>query len=110
MGDGEVCGTGVGAPINIFGHIELVKGGRYPRPIIETRSEWQTVGSADTLEAASRLATKDMIAVLGKAKTMSWEDAYMLISLVGNLRISQVVDPLMTVRLGLPKRYLKSID
>src|SRR3954463_3596098 len=39
MGDGEVCGTGVGVPINIFAHCEVVKGGRLPRPLIETASE-----------------------------------------------------------------------
>jgi amidase len=110
MGDGEVCGTGVGVPINVFATIEIVKGGRYPRPIIETRTEWQTVASADTLEAACRLAVEDMIAILQRAKRYSWTDAYMLISIAGNLRISQVVDPLMTVRLGLPKQYLGSID
>jgi amidase len=110
MGDGEVCGTGVGVPINVFATIELVKGGRYPRPVIETRTEWQAVASADTLEAACRLATEDMIAILQRAKGYSWTDAYMLISVAGNLRISQVVDPLMTVRLGLSKQYLTSID
>jgi amidase len=110
MGDGEVCGTGVGVPIVVFAHVELVKGGRYPRPIIETPTEWQTVASAETLEAACRLATEDMISILQRAKGYSWEDAYMLVSIAGYLRISQVVDPLMTVRLGLSKDYLRAID
>jgi amidase len=109
MGDGEVCGTGVGVPINVFAHCELVKGGRYPRPIIETPTEWQAVASAGTLEGACRLATEDMIEILRRSKNYSWEDAYMLISIAGFLRISQVVDPLMTVRLGLSKIYLPEI-
>ncbi len=110
MGDGEVCGTGIGAPINVFAHVELVKGGRLPRPVIETRTEWQTVASAPTLEDACRLATEDMIAILMRVKGFSWTDAYMLISLVGFLRISQVVDPQMTVRLGISRAYLSGVD
>lgn len=110
MGDGEVCGTGVGVPINVFAHVEIVKGGRRPRPIIETASEWQFVASAETLEDACRLANDDMIAALQHAGGLSWEDGYMLSSLVGQLRVSQVVDPLMTVRMAISKAYLPAID
>jgi amidase len=110
MGDGEVCGTGVGVPINVFAHVEIVKGGRRPRPIIETAAEWQFVASAPTLEEACRLANDDMIAALQHAVGLSWEEGYMLSSLVGHLRVCQVVDPLMTVRMAISKQYLPAID
>ncbi len=110
MGDGEVCGTGVGVPINILAHAEILKGKRLPRPVIETAEEWQFIASADTLEAACAVANEDLIAALGRAKGLSWEQGYMLSSLVGHLRISQVVDPLMTVRMAISKTYLPSID
>ena len=109
MGDGEVCGTGVGVPINIMATCEVVKAGRLPRPIIETSEEWQFVASADTVEEACRIANEDLIAALVRVKKLSWEHAYMLSSLVGNLRISQVVDPLMTVRMAISKNYLPEI-
>jgi amidase len=110
MGDGEVCGTGVGVPINVFAKIELVKGGRRPRPIIETATEWQFLASAKTVEEACQLANEDMIAALRHARGLSWEEGYMLSSLVGHLRISQVVDPMMTVRMAISKDYLPTID
>jgi amidase len=110
MGDGEVCGTGVGVPINVFATIELVKGGRRPRPIIETAEEWQFIASADTIENACQLANADLIDALMRVKGLSWEEGYMLSSLVGHLRISQVVDPQMTVRMAVAKSYLPSID
>ena len=110
MGDGEVCGTGVGVPINVFAHMEVVKNGRHPRPIIETDSEWQFVASADTLEEACKLATADLIEVLRRVRGFTWAEAYMLVSIAGFLRISQVVDPLMTVRLAIAKAYLPRID
>ncbi len=110
MGDGEVCGTGVGAPINVFASFDLVKGGRLPRPVIETARDWQLIASAETLEDACRIATADVIAILQRVKGFSWEEGYMLVSLVGDLKISQVVDPLMTVRLSIPKAYLETLD
>lgn len=110
MGDGEVCGTGVGVPINVFAHIELLKGKSWARPIVETPLEWQAVASAETLEKACELATADFIDILRNAKRMSWDDAYMFLSLAGNIRISQVVDPLMTVRMCVSKEHLPSID
>jgi amidase len=110
MGDGEVCGTGVGVPINIFAHCEVVKGGRLPRPVIETATEWQFIASAKSVEEACKIANEDMILALRRAKGLSWEHAYMLSSLIGNLRISQVVDPLMTVRMAISKNYLPGID
>ena len=110
MGDGEVGGTGVGVPINIYAYMEIVKGGRFPRPIIETVTEWQFVGSAETLEQACAIANEDLIAALRRSRDLSWEQAYMLSSLVGHIRISQVVDPLMTVRMAISKAYLPTID
>ena len=110
MGDGEVCGTGVGVPITVLAHIEIVKGGRLPRPVIETAEEWQFVGSAATLEDACKIANEDLIAALCRVRGLAWPQAYMLSSLVGQLRISQVVDPLLTVRMAIAKRYLPAID
>ncbi|MGF7160098.1 amidase [Rhodoligotrophos appendicifer] len=110
MGDGEVCGTGVGVPINIFAHFEVVKGGRLSRPVIETAGEWQFIASAETLEQACILANEDLIGALMRSKGLPWADAYMLTSLVGQLRISQVVDPLMTVRMAISKDYLPTLD
>jgi len=106
MGDGEVCGTGVGVPLNI----DLTCTVRDPipvrRPIIETADSWMTIGSAPTLEEAARVATLDMIALLQASHGFSFERAYMFTSLVGHLKISQVVDPWMTVRMSIDKRYL----
>jgi len=109
MGDGEVCGTGVGVPMNIFANVQLLKAKAWPRPIVETHAEWQAVASAETLEKACELATLDFITILRAVRGLSWNDAYMFLSVAGNLRISQVVDPLMTVRMCVAKEHLQSI-
>ena len=106
MGDGEVAGTGLGVPITVVMRFALVKGWRTPRPLLETRRSWMTIASAPTLEGACHLATADMVGLLVRARGITREAAYMLTSLAGDLRISQVVDPWMTVRMEMSKDVL----
>ena len=56
------------------------------------------------LDEAAQLAVSAMVQWLAGATALGINDAAMLISLAGDLRICQVVDPLMTCRLELPKR------
>jgi amidase len=106
MGEGEVCSTGVEVPVKVTGRLDVLKGRTIPRPMIETETEWMTIGSAKDYLDACRLANGDMVALLAEAHELDWEDAYILSSVVSNLRISQVVDPLLTVRCAVPKAYL----
>ncbi|HLN13402.1 MAG TPA: acetamidase/formamidase family protein [bacterium] len=106
MGDGEVAGTGLGVPITVVMRFALVKGWRTARPLLETRRSWMTIASAPTLEGACHLATADMVGLLVRARGITREAAYMLTSLAGDLRISQVVDPWMTVRMEMSKDVL----
>jgi len=55
------------------------------------------------MEEACKLVTADFIDLMGRARAMSATDAHLLASLAGQLRISQVVDPWMTVRLEMRK-------
>ena len=50
-----------------------------------------------------------MVQWLAGATALGINDAAMLISLAGDLRICQVVDPLMTCRLELPKAILTTL-
>ncbi len=103
MGDGEVCGTGIecGAVVTI--RLDLLNGYTIARPRIETEAEWMCVASAEGLEQAIRLALTDTVAWLQADHALSAEEAYVLASLVGDVRIGQVVDPMVTVRVAIPK-------
>lgn len=103
MGDGEVCGTGVECGAEVTIKLELLPGKTIPRPRIETRDEIMTVASADTLELAIKIALLDMVEWLKQEKDLPGEEAYILISLTGDVRIGQIVDPVVTVRVALPK-------
>jgi len=107
MGDGEVCGTGIECAAEVIIRLGLLSGYTIPRPRIETPQELMTVASAEGLEAAIRLALQDMVDWLGQEKYLSPEDAYMLVSIAGDVRIGQVVDPAVTVRVALPKEIFR---
>jgi amidase len=104
MGDGEVCGTGIecGAVLTI--KLDLLPNYSIPRPRIETTDEFMCVASAEGLDQAIKLSLRDMVDWLQKEKHLSKEEAYVLVSIVGNVRIGQIVDPAVTVRVTVPKK------
>lgn len=106
MADGEVCMTGIEVDCVTRLRVEILKGLGLKRPVVETREAWCVLASAPDLDEAARLATSDGVDLLARGRGMSWEDAYMLASLVTDLRISQDVDPNRTCKLVIPKRYL----
>ncbi|TYL38034.1 acetamidase [Natronococcus pandeyae] len=110
MADGEMCGTGAEIATEIDVTLEVVSDPEteLERPLLETADAWKTVASAETLEEACELANRDAIELLAAEHGFDRTDAYMFSSLVGGLEISQVVDPLVTVRNAVPKAYLTS--
>ena len=108
MADGEMCGTGVeiGTDIDVTVEVVTEPAVSLERPLVETETAWKTIASAETMEAAAELANRDAIALLEDEYGWDATKAYMFSSLVGGLEISQVVDPLVTVRNAIPKPYL----
>jgi amidase len=106
MGDGEVCGTGLETSAELTVRLSRSEDLVLKRPMIETPKEWLTFAAARTLDTAAKQATEDMVRFIQSRHGIDFEEAYMLASLVGNLRISQVVDPLMAAKMSISKRYL----
>lgn len=108
MADGEMCGTGSEIATDIDITVDLIETPEIDlqRPLVETENAWKTLASAETMEQACKLANQDAIALLAAEYDFDSTDAYMFSSLVGGLEISQVVDPLVTVRNAIPKTYL----
>ncbi|NLZ55663.1 MAG: acetamidase/formamidase family protein [Clostridiaceae bacterium] len=105
MGDGEI----MGAALEISGEVEvevsLLKNCDYPLPLLETEDRWITIASAATAEEASDRAIRNMVDLLRQKTGLSFNQAGMLLSLAGDLRVSQIVNPRITMRLELSKRY-----
>ena len=102
QGDGEVCGTAIESPCSLAARFDLVKGAnlKFPRfttpgPVARHMDHMgyeATTGIGPDLMAATRAALKGMIELLSARHKMSEVDAYMLCSVAGDLRISEVVD------------------
>lgn len=106
MGDGEIMGSGLEVAGEVDVTVEVLKDYDLPLPLIETDDLWVTLGSRKTLEDASKLAITNMIDVIQKHSDLTFNQAGMLLSLAGNLRTCQVVNPNVTMRMELEKSIL----
>ena len=105
MGDGEISGSGFEIGAKVHMRLTLTKGGAGEWPWLETEDVLATLGSAPTFEEASDIAIRSMLALLMKRHRISETDAYMLMSIRGDLRINQACrSPVDTsVRFEFPK-------
>jgi len=110
MGDGEVSVCGVEIPGEVKVRVDLVKGRQQPWPILETQSHWYVIASAEDLDGAAQGAIEAMLEFLKPRMPLGVNDIVSLLSIAGSLEISQVVDPLKTVRMGISKEVLLGID
>jgi amidase len=103
MGDGEICGTGVEVAGSVTLRVDVRRDLDLANPVVETAEVVATIASAETLDEAADLATRDMAELIIRRLGLSAADATMLMSAAGHLQVSQVVDPLKTARFALPK-------
>lgn len=102
QGDGEVCGTAIESAMNVTLTFDVLKGQAPPAPRFSTPGPVAghldsagyevTTGIGPDLMTAARDAVSAMIDMLSASHTMSPEDAYMLCSVCGDLKISEIVD------------------
>ena len=102
QGDGEVCGTAIESPCALAAKFELVKGANlaFPRfttpgPVtrhLDAKGYEVTTGIGPDLMAAARDALSGMIDLLTARHGLAPVEAYMLCSVCGDLRISEIVD------------------
>jgi acetamidase/formamidase len=102
QGDGEVCGTAIESPMSVVLTLDLVKGANLaaprfttPGPVtrhLDEKGYEVTTGIGPDLMTGAREAVSRMIDLLGAQHGLSAMDAYMLCSVCGDLRISEIVD------------------
>lgn len=110
MGDGEIviCGLEVGGEVTV--QVDVIKDRKLPLPMVVDNNDFMTLASLKTLDEAAKQATFNMHDFLVNELKMDMYEAGMLLSLQGNLRICQVVDPLMTARMELPVDLLQKYN
>jgi amidase len=108
MGDGEICFTGLEVPAEVTLEIDLIKDKTIKWPLVETDEYTMVISSGDNLDEAVYEATSQAVNHIKDSLDIEWEDAYILASLTVDLKISQVVDPKMTVRAAIPKHVVST--
>ncbi|WP_370087410.1 acetamidase/formamidase family protein [Ekhidna sp.] len=107
QGLGEVCGTAIEAPMKFLVEIEVLKGSSISEPQYENDDVYAVTAFATTIDEAAKKATRYMIDYLMSNHGLSRNDAYMLCSLAGDLKIAEVVDvPHMLVTMSISKEVL----
>jgi acetamidase/formamidase len=103
QGNGEVditaLETSLTGTVQFFVHKGT--GQKYPRA--ETPTNYISMGFHQELYEATRIAVRGMIDFLVAEKKMSREDAYMLISVAGDVDITELVDGNKGVHVMMPK-------
>ena len=102
MGDGEVCVCGAEIAGEVTVRVTVIRGQPLPLPFLVTKDAAMAIYSAPGLDAAAEGTTLRMRSFLINAVGMKPHEAGMLLSLAGDLRICQCVDPNKTCRMEVP--------
>ncbi|BCG77150.1 acetamidase/formamidase family protein [Mesorhizobium sp. 113-3-3] len=102
QGDGEVCGTAIESPMDVVLKLDLVKDARLktprfttPGPVtrhLDAKGYEVTTGIGPDLMAGAKEAVAQMVDLLSGRYKIDPVEAYMLASVCGDLRISEIVD------------------
>lgn len=103
MGDGEVGNCGLEIEGEAILKLEVVRDMHVTFPMIENEEQWITVAYGETLDEAASKASKQMFRFLTEYCGLSHVDAGMLIDMLGDLVVCQIVNPMKTVRMEVPK-------
>lgn len=92
QGDGEVCVTAIETALQGTFRFVLRDDLQFTYPRAETPTHLITMGMHEDLDRCAEMALRDMIALIVQRSGLSREDAYMLCSLAGDLRVTQTVN------------------
>ena len=106
MGDGEVCVSGAEIRGAITVRVTALKNARLPLPFLVNETLCAAIGSSPTLQDAATAATMAMREFLVNTANLDPHSAATLLSLTGDLRICQVVNPQKTCRMELPRQVV----
>ncbi len=108
QGDGEVDQTAI--ETSLRGRLQLTvrKDMKLTWPRAETATDYITMGADPDLTVATKTAIQEMVDFLAATKKLTKHQAYQVVSLAGNVAVTQLVDkPNMGVHVRMPKSIFK---
>lgn len=110
MGDGEVGGVSLQCDVDAVVTVILQSGSGLKRPRILCEDRLMFLGCAETVEQGGQLCVQDAVDFLAEHTRLTPTDAYFLVTMVGDLEVSQIVNELVTVRIAVPAQVLQQLD
>lgn len=104
--DGEVAGMGVEVRGEVLVRLELLPRIMSPWPVVEQAEHFAVLTAAATLDEAADLAVAAARDLLVEQLGVADAEALMLQSMLCDLRVNQIVDPLKGARVCIPKALL----
>jgi acetamidase/formamidase len=106
QGDGEVCITALETGLEGTFRLTVRKDLGYEFPFAETPTHLMSIGLDEDLDDAAKQAVREMVKHVCARTNLSRNQAYMLCSLAGDLRVTQTVDGNKGVHMMLAKAHL----
>jgi amidase len=107
QGDGEVCGQGIEIGAEVTISFDYIKECICPWPVVETPDHYAPIAAAGDLDEATDLALLAARDLLIRYGGFTDQQALGLMSIVGDMRICQIVNPLRAVRACIPRGLLE---
>jgi amidase len=109
VGDGAVGGTGAECAADITLRLTVEKALAIERPRALTPDHFITIAYAEDMTQAMQQAVQDMVDFLVQEKGMEPYDAYSLLSLAGNVRMSRTLRAISPVKMMLSRHVLEQL-
>src|SRR5712692_5236938 len=106
QGEGEVAGTGIEVPLRVRLQVNLIKRKKIAWPRFENDTSIMAVGAYRPVDDALRIAFTELVGWIHADYGLSELDAYELLSKVGRIHLTQMVDPNYVVIAGIDKKFL----
>ena len=106
MGDGEIAGTAIEVPLRARLQVDVVKGKHTNWPRFENDKEIMAAGIYRPVDDALRIAFTELVAWIHADYGLSELDAYELLSQVGKIHLTEMVDPNYVVIASVEKKFL----
>ncbi len=106
QGDGEVAGTAIEVPLRVRIQVDVRKGKRIAWPRFENDREIMAVGAYRPLDDCLRIAFTELVSWIHADYGLSELDAYELLSKVGKIHLTEMVDPNYVIIASVEKKYL----
>lgn len=106
MGDGEIAGTAVEVPMKARLRIDIIKKKQTGWPRFENEKEIMCAGIYRPVDDALRIAFTELVHWIHADYGLSELDAYELLSKVGKIHLTEMVDPNYVVVASVEKKFL----